>query len=151
MTENLKQESGIKPRRPFVAIVALIICHVCLLVYSAIVHSPNANEPAHLAAGISHWTMGRFGLYRVNPPLVRAVAAIPVLGAWSWLVAAPLIVGIARSGGPFPVRPNEGLLLIATIGVGLGGLYKVARGERFLPKLRTIDAAMVLARVKRDL
>ncbi|NQT14624.1 MAG: glycosyltransferase family 39 protein, partial [Planctomycetes bacterium] len=33
-----------------------------------------------LAAGIWHWQKGRFDLFRVNPPLVRCVAALPVIG-----------------------------------------------------------------------
>jgi hypothetical protein len=32
-----------------------------------------------LAAGVRHWQDGRFDLFRVNPPLVRMVAALPVL------------------------------------------------------------------------
>jgi len=36
-------------------------------------------EPALLAAGVSHWELERYELYRVNPPLVRMVAALPVL------------------------------------------------------------------------
>ncbi|WP_339682525.1 glycosyltransferase family 39 protein [Gimesia maris] len=34
------------------------------------------NEPAHLVAGISHWENRKYDLYRVNPPLIRMVAAI---------------------------------------------------------------------------
>ena len=41
--------------------------------------SPVIDETAHLPAGISHWQYGRFALYRVNPPLVRMVAALPLL------------------------------------------------------------------------
>lgn len=37
---------------------------------------PNVDEVAHLPAGVSHLAFGRFDLYRVNPPLVRSVAAI---------------------------------------------------------------------------
>jgi hypothetical protein len=47
----------------------------------AAVHSPNWDEMAHLPSGLSHWQFGRFDLYRVNPPLVRMIAAIPVLFA----------------------------------------------------------------------
>jgi hypothetical protein len=57
----------------------LLAIHTLLLGYSAYVHSPTLNEPAHLVAGLSHWTFGRFELYRVNPPLVRMVAALPVI------------------------------------------------------------------------
>ncbi|NQT16287.1 MAG: glycosyltransferase family 39 protein, partial [Planctomycetes bacterium] len=37
----------------------------------------------HLPAGVSHLELGRFDLYRVNPPLVRIVAALPVMLAGS--------------------------------------------------------------------
>ena len=53
--------------------------HTLLLGYSAYVHSPTLDEPGHLVAGLSHWKFGRFELYRVNPPLVRMVAALPVM------------------------------------------------------------------------
>jgi len=61
------------------AVVLLLLIHASLLAWSATKHSPNLNEDAHLVAGVSHWKFGRFELYRVNPPLVRMVAAIPVL------------------------------------------------------------------------
>jgi len=37
------------------------------------------NEPGHLVAGLSHWRFGDFSLFRVNPPLVRMVATLPVV------------------------------------------------------------------------
>ena len=52
-----------------------------LLGHSASVHSPTDLEPAFLASGLSHWEFRRFELYRVNPPLVRMIAAIPVITA----------------------------------------------------------------------
>ena len=60
-------------------VLILLTMHASLLAWSATRHSPNLNEPAHLVAGISHWKFGRFELYRVNPPLVRMVATLPVL------------------------------------------------------------------------
>jgi hypothetical protein len=61
-------------------VIASFLClHAGLLAWSDCCHSPTWNEPAHLAAGISYWEFGRFDLYRVNPPLVRTVAALPVL------------------------------------------------------------------------
>jgi hypothetical protein len=39
------------------------------------------DEMSHLAAGLSHWSLGRFEAYAVNPPLVRLVATLPVLAA----------------------------------------------------------------------
>ena len=66
-------------RRVRGVVISLLFVHSGLLAHSAYVHSPTMNEPGHLVAGISHWRFGRFELYRVNPPLVRMVAALPVL------------------------------------------------------------------------
>ncbi|MGO8745182.1 MAG: ArnT family glycosyltransferase [Thermoguttaceae bacterium] len=60
-------------------VVAVLMIHTGLLAWSAYRYSPTFDEPAHLVAGISHWQLHRFELYRVNPPLVRMVAALPVL------------------------------------------------------------------------
>jgi hypothetical protein len=49
--------------------------------YGAAVHSPSIDEVAHMAAGLSHWRLGKLDLYHVNPPLVRMVAVVPVLFA----------------------------------------------------------------------
>ncbi len=57
----------------------LLITQASLLAYSATKHSPTYLEPAFLVSGISHWQFGRFELYRVNPPLARMVAALPLL------------------------------------------------------------------------
>jgi hypothetical protein len=51
------------------------------LIWAAALHSPTWDEVAQLPAGISHWELGRFDLSRVNPPLVRMAAAIPVIFA----------------------------------------------------------------------
>lgn len=59
----------------------VILIHASLLAWSASRHSPVLNEVGHLPAGISHWRYCRFDLYRVNPPLVRMVAAIPMFFA----------------------------------------------------------------------
>lgn len=49
-----------------------------MLAFGATRHSPVVDEPGHLIAGLSHWELGRFDLYRVNPPLVRLAATFPV-------------------------------------------------------------------------
>src|SRR5947209_7505544 len=48
-----------------------------LLGGSAWRNCPTHNEVAHLPAGLAIWERGRFDIYRVNPPLVRALAALP--------------------------------------------------------------------------
>jgi hypothetical protein len=69
------------PRVARRVLVALLLVHSSLLAYSAYVHSPVRDEPGHLVAGLSHWEFGRFDLYRNNPPLVRMIAALPVMAA----------------------------------------------------------------------
>lgn len=66
---------------PCLALIAamLLLTHVTLLAWVAYVNSPTVDEVAHLPSGISHWHLGNFDLYRVNPPLVRMIAALPVL------------------------------------------------------------------------
>lgn len=59
-------------------VAALLGCQAGLLVWSATRHSPTIDEVGHLVAGLSHWQLGRFDLYRVNPPLVRMVQTLPV-------------------------------------------------------------------------
>ena len=62
----------------FLFFVTLAI-HVILLAYSSLKHSPTVGEVGHIAAGVSHWRFGNFGLFRVNPPLVRLIATLPVV------------------------------------------------------------------------
>jgi len=62
-------------------LLGMLSIHACMLGYIGAKNSPTLNEPAHLVAGISHWKFSRFELYRVNPPLVRMVAALPVMAA----------------------------------------------------------------------
>lgn len=60
-------------------VLVLLATHSVLLAWNAYVHSPVVNEVGHLPAGISHLRFKQFDLYRVNPPLPRMVAALPVL------------------------------------------------------------------------
>ena len=61
------------------AIVSILLVHVGMVGWMAWRNSPNANEIAHLPAGIYTWQFGKFDVYSVNPPLVRLVAAMPVM------------------------------------------------------------------------
>lgn len=81
---------------------AIVTLHVALLGYSAAMHSPVVDEPAHLAAGIADWRMGGFEMFKVNPPLMRMVAALPAV-----VINAPLdwtayYVGVGARG-EFPL------------------------------------------------
>ncbi len=93
-TWNLAGTWLLSARGETITVLVLLTTHAGLLAYSATRHSPTHLEPAFLAAGISHWQFGRFELYRVNPPLVRMVAALPVLAVgcetdWSQFYDGP--------------------------------------------------------------
>lgn len=75
-------------------VCVILLIHSLLLGWSATWQSPTLNEPGHLASGVVLWEQGRFDAYRVNPPLVRAVAALPVMLAgykacWDRLTYGP--------------------------------------------------------------
>ena len=57
----------------------IVFAHLGLLAHTIATYSPTVDEVSHLPAGLSHWRFGRFDLYRVNPPLVEMVAAVPLL------------------------------------------------------------------------
>ncbi len=82
------------PNRTDIAVAILLVMHAALLAWGAYRHSPTIDEVGHLPAGISHWQFGRFDLYRVNPPLVRMLAAVPVI------LAAPEVDWTAYSEAP---------------------------------------------------
>ena len=67
------------PSRTATLLALVLAAHAGLLARGAIQHTPSYDEAGHLPAGLSHWQFGSFELYRVNPPLVRMVAALPVL------------------------------------------------------------------------
>lgn len=76
---SLSQRTAFLSSRVWIAVTLLLATHASLLAYSATRHSPTLNEPGHLVAGLTHWEFGRFEVYRVNPPLVHYVSAIPVI------------------------------------------------------------------------
>lgn len=77
------------PTKALCWLSALLAVHAVLLAYSAWIHGPGWDEVGHLPAGISHWQLGNTDLYRVNPPLVRMIATIPLAWrdyglTWAW-------------------------------------------------------------------
>ena len=64
-----------------VAFAAVLAAHAGLTIAAGRANFVVVDEVGHVAAGVSHWQTGTFDLYRVNPPLVRMIAALPVLAA----------------------------------------------------------------------
>ncbi len=66
-------------RQTIFALAALLGLHVGLVAWGAWQHSPAWDEVSHMGAALSHWRLWQFDAYRVNPPLVRMVAVVPLI------------------------------------------------------------------------
>lgn len=87
-------QQSIKTYWQQIAVVIVLTIHALLLARIAVVNAPVYDEAAHLPSGLSHWKFGNFSLYRVNPPLMRLIAAAPLLigapeEAWDGYSEAP--------------------------------------------------------------
>ncbi|MCL4190329.1 MAG: glycosyltransferase family 39 protein [Thermoguttaceae bacterium] len=72
----------------------LLAVHAGLVAWVSCHMSPTLDEVGHLAGGVYSWQFGRFDVYRVNSPLVRSVAAVPVVMSrpelrWEFYRAGP--------------------------------------------------------------
>jgi hypothetical protein len=57
----------------------ILFIYASLIVVGSRRNSSGIDEAGHVAAGVAHWKTGSFSLYRVNPPLVDMVSALPVV------------------------------------------------------------------------
>lgn len=137
------------------AVAALLAVHLGLVAYSATRHSPTMLEPALLTAGLSHWEFHRFELYRVNPPLVRMVAALPVLAAgyeadWTGFYEAPGARPEFSMGADFIAANGERSLWLFSLArwaclpfTLLGGLFAFAYSRELWGGIdRDLDAGV---------
>jgi hypothetical protein len=71
---------AVRSRLPLPTLLAgvLLSSHVVFLLLESYCNFVVIDEYGHLAAGVSHWTTGTFHAYRVNPPLPRLLATLPV-------------------------------------------------------------------------
>lgn len=60
------------------SIPVILLIHVLLLLDASRKNFVVIDEAGHFVAGISHWTTGTYSMYRVNPPLPRMLAVIPI-------------------------------------------------------------------------
>jgi hypothetical protein len=73
-------DSPSTPQRGVIfAVIATIVMHATLLVISATRDSVVFDESAHLAAGCAYLRYDEFAIYNQNPPLLRMIAALPVM------------------------------------------------------------------------
>ena len=76
----------------------MLAVHPTLAVRSLIQENPTVDEVIHLPAGISYWQKKTFRLYHHNPPLVKLIAALPLL-------ANPPIMDYAAPSGSWTTEP----------------------------------------------
>lgn len=76
------------------AAVGILVLHFSMLTWISACNAPVCDEVGHLTAGLYAWHHGTFFLYRVNPPLVKLLAALPAAMAnpqtdWSHVADGP--------------------------------------------------------------
>ena len=76
-----------------VMVGALLTLHYALAAMSLLQENPTVDEVVHMPAGITYWQKGTFRLYHQNPPLVKLVAALPVL--WANPIMQPLYQAVS--------------------------------------------------------
>ena len=94
MTENAESKEGKRKWGRRVVRLAYFL----LTLYLVCATFTNKDESGNLAAGLSIWKYGRVDLYSVNPPLVKAVAAVRAVGG---IGAIAVSVGIAKADNVF--------------------------------------------------
>jgi Dolichyl-phosphate-mannose-protein mannosyltransferase len=61
------------------AVAGLLALHLALAERSLTAENPTVDEVVHMPAGITYWQKRTFRLYHHNPPLVKLIAALPVV------------------------------------------------------------------------
>src|ERR1051325_6648657 len=77
-----------KPQPPHAAAaiiaVSALVAFIALALGDLLPSSPTSDETAHLAAGYSYLVAHDYRLNPEHPPLVKMLAALPLLGARVW-------------------------------------------------------------------
>jgi len=103
---KLKSRALTEGRRPSMRVILAVVCLLAIfeaeLLISVHRESQTADESVHLYAGYTYWKRADFGINPEHPPLLKLVAALPLL---------PLGVPPAPTAkGPFrPVGVSGGL------------------------------------------
>jgi 4-amino-4-deoxy-L-arabinose transferase-like glycosyltransferase len=80
-----------KQRRTLLASASILLLGIYIveLATSAWRQSPTFDEGAHIYSGYSYWKHGDFGMNPEHPPLVKLLAAVPLLGMHLWYPPPP--------------------------------------------------------------
>jgi hypothetical protein len=76
------------PLATAIAVLGLLAFHLALAERSLLLENPTVDEVVHLPAGVTYWQKHTFKLYHHNPPLLRLIAALPVI--WAGPETAPV-------------------------------------------------------------
>lgn len=76
--EHVAQVHQRTPRIVLAGVAVVLLIHAGLLLDCCRKNFVTVDEAGHLVSGISHWTTGTYSMYRVNPPLARMAAVVPV-------------------------------------------------------------------------
>ncbi len=103
-------------------VIGLLLIHVGLLLGSLRQNFVAVDEVSHVSAGLSYWETGTFDASRVNPPLVKALAVLPVLAVWPGVTSQ----GLRTSPAVFDIVCLARLAGIAWSQVGCWVIYRWA-------------------------
>lgn len=121
--------------RVALGVVALLLVHLSLAVLSLVRENPTIDEVVHLPAGITYWEKGTFRLYHHNPPLVRMLAAWPVLGLTKVDYSSP-----AWTTEP----PNKAQLAHEYMAQNVGNYFEVFTRARLMMPIFSLIGGLVV-------
>lgn len=97
MVSRIFGSSSRFPKSSLCIAAALLVVFAAELLLSVRHQSKTVDEAAHLYAGYEHWEAHDFGVNPEHPPLVKLVAALPLLGMHLQQPHPPTLCSLPRS------------------------------------------------------
>jgi 4-amino-4-deoxy-L-arabinose transferase-like glycosyltransferase len=119
--------AGVRTGRIKAAVALVLMVHAGCLTWAGYKDSATWDEVGHFAAGLSHWQDGDFALYRVNPPLVRLIATLPISLCQPTLDVGPYLPDLPNASPTIRDDFTCGERLARTLGERYFGLLTLAR------------------------
>jgi 4-amino-4-deoxy-L-arabinose transferase-like glycosyltransferase len=122
--------------RAGVAVGVLLLLHATLAVRSLVRENPTIDEVVHLPAGVSYWQTGSFRMYHHNPPLVKLLAALPVVSRATVNYRSPA----------WAEPPNKAAFAHEFMQLNAGAYFELfARARLLMPVFSVIGGLVVYA------
>ncbi len=126
--------------RLLLSVVGLLLVQAVLAVSSLVRENPTIDEVVHLPAGITYWQRGTFRLYHHNPPLVKLIAALPVMAGG--VVTAPLYQSKFWRQEP----PNKAVIAQEFTGINASDYFELfTRARLVMPFFAIVGGLVVFA------